>query len=233
MEGLTVKSVAQGAWANPQTWSTGLVPAAPDTIVVKHYITFSNDLIINSPTILFIESMGTLCGNFKLNITCGAKWYNYGAVYLNGYICRGLAYNYCSIQSSSGGTVTGCPGGGGGFMGNYPPNGSIQGFSGSCPGWDETGTSQGGCAAVGLRQQFFEQKILIFPNPVTDKLSLEFSEAREVVYTILTSEGAVINESKKLFFQKKEIDLSFLSPGFYFIRIKTQNNVFMKKLLKN
>lgn len=235
MKGLTVKSITQGAWTNPQTWSNGLVPSAPDTILLKHYITFSNDLIISSPTILFIESTGTLCGNFKLEIGCGAKWYNYGAVYLNGFLIRGVAYNYCSLKSTSSGTLIGCPGSSnGGFMGNYPPNGSMSvGFSGPCPGWDESGTSQGGCNAVGLQEQFSEPKLLIFPNPFTDKVSVEFSEAREFVYSVLTSEGTLINESRKLFLQKKEIDLSFLKPGLYFIQIKTQENTFIRKLLKN
>lgn len=235
MKGLTVKSITQGAWTNPQIWSNGLVPSAPDTILLKHYITFSNNLIISSPTILFIESTGTLCGNFKLEIGCGATWYNYGAVYLNGFLIRGVAYNYCSLKSTSSGTLVGCPGSNnGGFMGNYPPNGSTSvGFSGPCPGWDETGNSQGGCNAVALQEQFSELKLLIFPNPFTDKVTVEFSEARECVWTIKTSEGILINDSGKCFFKKKELDLSILRPGLYFIQIKTQENTFIKKLIKN
>ena len=62
--------------------------------------------------------------------------------------------------------------------------------------------------------------IKIFPNPVRDKLNIEFESAPEETNVILfnsLSQNIYVN---KIMNQKQEIDLSFLPNGIYFLKLE-------------
>jgi photosystem II stability/assembly factor-like uncharacterized protein len=60
--------------------------------------------------------------------------------------------------------------------------------------------------------------VKIYPNPVSDKLKIDFVKNEIVIESIriLNTLGATLFESKEL---KKELDVSFLKPGLYFLKI--------------
>lgn len=62
--------------------------------------------------------------------------------------------------------------------------------------------------------------IKIYPNPVSDKLKIEFIKNEVPIenISILNALGATLLESKEL---KKEMDVSFLEPGLYFLKIES------------
>jgi hypothetical protein len=73
------------------------------------------------------------------------------------------------------------------------------------------------------------ENIFLFPNPINDILSIETSENIKINSTIIYNTlGKKIIESTN-----KQINLSQLSTGIYFISIFTNDGYFHKKIIKN
>jgi hypothetical protein len=73
-----------------------------------------------------------------------------------------------------------------------------------------------------------------YPNPANEKVVIDFSDNyRKANFEIISNTGATVlnfsaTETSKL---KKEIDLSFLAPGLYFIKLSTENGTDVRKLV--
>ena len=70
--------------------------------------------------------------------------------------------------------------------------------------------------------------IKIYPNPVSDFLKIETSLDNITSYTIESLNGQTIQQGKV----NSTIDVSSLSKGVYFIKINTNDNLFVKKFIK-
>jgi len=68
----------------------------------------------------------------------------------------------------------------------------------------------------------------IYPNPVKDVLNLESKIDIENIKIYTTTGKLVVNE----FFETNTIDISFLNTGIYFIKLYTQENTIIKKIIK-
>ncbi len=78
------------------------------------------------------------------------------------------------------------------------------------------------------------EKISIYPNPANDNVLINFSENISVQeIEILNNSSEVISKTGMFRGNNQEtsINISGLSPGTYFIRIKTDNEVFVKRLV--
>ena len=74
-------------------------------------------------------------------------------------------------------------------------------------------------------------QVKLFPNPTKDHLQIEISELEKSKLFIYDIKGALI---QKTAFQKSvKIDLSFLSPGLYFLRIENSKGSIIKNVVKN
>jgi len=78
-------------------------------------------------------------------------------------------------------------------------------------------------------------QITIFPNPVKDRLTVNF-DGKMTMFEIINTTGRVV-KSQKIEMQHTEmkqfyIDLSNLSPGIYFLRLQAGNDVVTKKIIK-
>ncbi|WP_128330225.1 T9SS type A sorting domain-containing protein [Apibacter sp. HY039] len=76
-------------------------------------------------------------------------------------------------------------------------------------------------------QKTTEGNLTLFPNPVTDLLSLKISEKRFFI-EIYSSTGEFIKKIEN----KKEINTQDLIPGLYIIKIITDNNEYIRKIIK-
>ncbi|MEI7595776.1 MAG: T9SS type A sorting domain-containing protein [Bacteroidota bacterium] len=74
-------------------------------------------------------------------------------------------------------------------------------------------------------------KILVYPNPVIDKIIVESKDESAGIITILDIQGRnllSIDASQKT----NEINISNLSKGIYFLKYETRNGIFVKKFVK-
>ncbi|RLD62119.1 MAG: hypothetical protein DRI95_13445, partial [Bacteroidetes bacterium] len=69
----------------------------------------------------------------------------------------------------------------------------------------------------------------IYPNPTKGKISIKLNEIQSV--DIMSLQGKII-KSKTNIHKGSEIDLSNLTNGIYFLRIKAENKVYYSKVLK-
>jgi hypothetical protein len=212
-------------WNDPLSWPGGIVPDNPDTIVLRHYITFSHDLIIKAPTVLIINSEGTLCGDFHLDIACGAVLVNRGYMYVNRLTVRdGENHNRCYAKQLI--TVTGCPvpGFGKGFK-SVPPQGEIKVWPPVVCKSEETNWPRN-ITAVWSQD---ERQLLFYPNPVSDGgLFIQY----DLPFTAVIADVLGNRLSEWRGENNLSIDTRTLSQGIYFLQISSGGRVMTRKLLR-
>ncbi|MCD4698392.1 MAG: T9SS type A sorting domain-containing protein [Bacteroidales bacterium] len=80
-----------------------------------------------------------------------------------------------------------------------------------------------------INQNNYDNMAIIYPNPVTDKLYISKDYHEDITLLISNLHGKFILRSTE-----SEVDISFLSPGIYFVEIKNNKGetIFSEKLLK-
>jgi uncharacterized protein YjdB len=74
--------------------------------------------------------------------------------------------------------------------------------------------------------------IMVYPNPTNGELRIESGELRIESVEIFDVLGKKVFEQKENLTILRSYDLTVLTPGIYFIRITTENDVIMKKVVK-
>jgi hypothetical protein len=220
-----VVSAGDNEWDQPSSWNTNAIPNKPDTIVIRHYITFGRDLIISAPTVLIIEETGTLCGDYLLDVACGAKVLNYGHLYTNTAKIRD-GYNYNEFFSKSTVTILGCTPAADGFH-NVPPNGHINVWppvlcKTSGTNWPKATTNIPGNGPAD------ELTVSISPNPLNNG-SLKIAARGDFEVNLYDTRGALIYTGKAS--DQVIVDMRDFSNGFYFAAITYKNKQFFRKVL--
>jgi hypothetical protein len=73
----------------------------------------------------------------------------------------------------------------------------------------------------------------IFPNPFTNYISINYKIGQSVNFKLFDVNGKLIYNDDLIFnSNNEEINLSVLSPGFYFVTIKSKVTTFNTKLIK-
>ena len=82
------------------------------------------------------------------------------------------------------------------------------------------------------KNPIYENKMIVFPNPVCDKITLELLDFDgSGTVTVLTSSGTEIS-NQTISDKKIAIDLSRLQNGVYFIKVRTKGLVGVEKVIK-
>ncbi len=79
-----------------------------------------------------------------------------------------------------------------------------------------------------------EQKMAIYPNPVSDKLIIDTALNKEVKIRIVATNGQIIYERVKNIDNQLNIDISALNNGMYYLQLMNEesiilNEIFIKK----
>ena len=75
--------------------------------------------------------------------------------------------------------------------------------------------------------------VSIFPNPFTSYISINYKIDERLNFKLFDVNGKLIYNDDLIFnSNRKEINLSTLSRGFYFVTIKSKNSTFNTKLIK-
>ena len=74
-----------------------------------------------------------------------------------------------------------------------------------------------------------KESVKVFPNPVSEKLTLDFPDNLKIYQIqLFNAFGQMV-----LHTQSKEIDVSQISNGLYFLNIKAENTEINKKIIIN
>jgi ELWxxDGT repeat protein len=75
-----------------------------------------------------------------------------------------------------------------------------------------------------------QKRVLVYPNPAKDQLTIEFSDHSNLVscVRIYNSVGRIVFQTNK-FSERETIDISHLSPGFYFVTLDAYRQKFIKR----
>ncbi len=88
---------------------------------------------------------------------------------------------------------------------------------------------------VGIEENTFDEKIVLFPNPFTNELNIETAYSGNVIVQITSSDGRLIESSTILLEGNREtIHLESMPPGIYFINISNEAGTkrFFDKVIK-
>jgi hypothetical protein len=223
-----VVTAAHGDWNNSSTWFNFQVPVAPDTILVKHYLTFSQSLVILAPTVLIVEQNGTLCGDYLLDVSCSAVLINYGHIYVNAAKIRD-GRNYFEFYAKNSMIITGCslPGYGQGYS-NLAPNGvTLVWPPVLCK---TTGTNwEGGGDPIGIAESFMGSGLSVSPTCLGEG-SLQISSDMPVKIWLLDLSGSSIYEASGS--ATYNLNLSDYPKGIYVLKLHTHQKQFVQKIVK-
>jgi hypothetical protein len=90
-----------------------------------------------------------------------------------------------------------------------------------------------GGGSSGLLSQTAQASLTIYPNPTTDKISINQLFTKPVVATIYSIEGKLVLQETLAANASNELDLSSLNAGVYYIQVIENNKAFTQKLVKN
>ncbi|MBC7694859.1 MAG: T9SS type A sorting domain-containing protein [Burkholderiales bacterium] len=221
----TVKTIANGNWEDPNAWSNHQVPASPDSILVSHYMVLNQNLTINSPTVLFIDSTGTICGEHLLETLCGASFINFGHLYLGQIKTRaGTNYHYIACKNYI--IISGCFSGGG-YYNNIPPNGSTYVWPAVLCKTQDTNWENG--TQIGLIE-LKNDNLIMYPNPIHREEPLIVISLNNTTIRLMDALGILIET--KTFENKTEIFFDKLSAGIYFLEIEIGGKKCIRKIIK-
>ena len=87
------------------------------------------------------------------------------------------------------------------------------------------------CSSVGVNESNNEKDILAFPNPVNELLNISSDKTIEH-YELMDATGKLILR-KQVNCRQLNINTETLAKGLYFIKIKTKDAVYTKRIIKN
>ncbi len=78
-------------------------------------------------------------------------------------------------------------------------------------------------------QQEQGDSLLIYPNPSTDKININFQNTHNAEYFIFNLSGALLDQN---IIYKNTIDISSLPKGIYVVKITTDSQSLIEKFIK-
>lgn len=77
-----------------------------------------------------------------------------------------------------------------------------------------------------------QQEFKIYPNPVKDVLTLEFSSSEEKTFEIIDANGRIIFQSQTINTENFKLDTKTFSVGLYFVRVNSRGKQTLLKFIK-
>jgi hypothetical protein len=85
---------------------------------------------------------------------------------------------------------------------------------------------------IGINQPKRQSAIFVFPNPTHHHLFISTNIAEKYIIEIYNPSGQTVKKVKSERKDRLQIDLSDLVNGVYIIRIQTDNNEVVRKIIK-
>jgi len=88
-------------------------------------------------------------------------------------------------------------------------------------------------SAVSIKNNNIASNIFIYPNPTNETSFLNISNYNgEINYQVLDIQGKIIFKKNVNIENKTELPVQNLAPGIYFVKVKTNSEIFILKLFK-
>ena len=215
-------TLVHGDYFDKTVWSPAPNGVLPDTLFVRHYLTASGDILLKTKTVLIIEKNGTLCGNVKIEMECGAKFINYGNLYFNTASVNNME-NFGSVFYETGLHLNNCSGVG---YSNQSP-GTTGSWNGSFCKTAETGWSP--ALNTGIHQRTASQQISVSPNPIQFG-KLLVSGGEQISINLYDQCGRLLFASEGN--GSVLVDMEQYPSGIYLLLVKSGEYSVQRKVLK-
>ena len=215
-------TAVNGNWSNQGCWVNGNIPSLniTDTVIIKHHIVLPSNLTLLNGAHLQIESTGGLCGHVQLFVNTGASVVKYGILEID-------------VLNMTGGIVD-----------LLPPGNTIFTQYGLLSGGVFNNTSNFSVGPWfecqmpeyqflnGLNDEHNSVAIKIFPNPVEQLIYIDMpNHVNQTSCLIFDSKGA-LHLQQQLRQHQKQIDVSELQPGLFFLQIISNEKTMLGKFYK-
>lgn len=197
-----------GYWNDTATWEGGLLPDLSDSIFVKHYVIFEEDIFLSPPAVLTVTSTGTLCGHHLVWYACGSYLYCSGTLQADSLIATdGISYGYIHILYYT--YVAPCRIG---WIGGV--NGGGEPFSCSFP--------------LGISEEEMINNYQIFPNPFTSEININGKIPSRI--KLINVNGETVAEATST----NQLYVGALANGIYVLQLYDKQGELLKieKLIK-
>ena len=211
------QTVSNGNWTAPGVWQGGVAPptSSADTFLIKHNINITANLNFATNALLYIDSIGGICGHYTATVQSGAKIIKYGTINLD---------------------VIDVPGG---LVNCYNPGGVIITQYGVLSNGGQLNTF--GCSLIvgpwfncvfpieGSIQTLQNPLFNLYPNPTQNNFTVEVSTNNKQTLSVFDVNG------KQVLLQNingtTNIDVSDLSQGVYNVGIINNAGATNKRLV--
>lgn len=218
----TYTTAVNGNWNNQGCWLSGAIPSFNiiDTVIIKHHIVLPSNLTLLNGAHLQIESTGGLCGHVQLFVNTGTSVIKFGILEID-------------VLNMTGGTVDLLPPGNTiftqyGLLSGGVFNNTSNFFVGP---WFECQMPEYQFLN-GLNDKHNSVAIKIFPNPVEQLIYIDMpNHVKESTCLIFDSKGALLLQ-KQLIQPQKQIDVSELQQGLFFLQIISNEKAMLGKFYK-
>jgi hypothetical protein len=221
---ITWTTTASGYWNNGLIWKGNSSPSfhTSDTLIIKHPIVLTEDLILKSKAYLLIEGGGGICGHKNITVNSGAHILKYGILELDTlYIpggkvnCLGpgqvTLYKYAVITN-------------GGFL-------SVSGCQFSVGPWFDCVLPEYNFVLTNI-SEIKALDFKIFPNPNSGNFILQLPRAEETTFIeVIDLSGRIIYRTLEPANGSEEIKINGLAKGIYICKISRNNQFDFKKIL--
>jgi hypothetical protein len=211
------QTVANGNWSAPGVWQGGVAPpsSSADTFLITHNINITANLNFASNALLYIDSMGGICGHYTVTVQSGAKITKFGTINIDVInVPGGLVncYNPGAVIITQYGVLTN-----GGQLNTYGCSFTVG------PWFNCVFPIEGGI------QTFQKPQFNLYPNPTQNKFTVEVSTNQKQNITVYDVNGKqVLTQTIN---GTTTIDASNLAQGVYNISITNSQGVTNKRLL--
>jgi len=212
------QTVANGNWSTPGAWQGGVAPptSSADTFLIKHNINITANLNFATNALLFVDSVGGICGHYTVTVQPGAKIIKYGTINID---------------------VIDVPGG---LVNCYNPGGVIITQYGILSNGGQLNTF--GCSLIvgpwftcvfpnpeNSIQNFQSPQFNLYPNPAQNNFTVEVSDNNKQTISVFDVNG------KQVLLQNingtTNIDVSNLNQGVYNVNCSNSQGVINKRLV--
>lgn len=87
------------------------------------------------------------------------------------------------------------------------------------------------CVTVGIEENLLYEALNVYPNPSKDVLNIDVALNQYYEVSLIDQSGRVINSLIKTGNSKTQLDISALSSGVYFVKLKADSGVITEKLI--
>jgi hypothetical protein len=214
---ITWKTVNNGNWNAGGVWQGGIAPpsSSADTFLIRNNINISNNLTFNSNAVLQIDSIGGLCGHYKVTVNAGAKIIKYGTLnfdvidipggLVNCYKPGAVIITQYGVLTNGGQLNTfGCPFNvGPWFTCQFPSDNAIE--------------------------TFIPLVFNLYPNPSNGIFVVETNTFVNVTVQLYDVTGKML--FNKIINNKASIDVGSLNDGVYNLSVSNNNSTVNKRVV--